>query len=79
MDVYRAETREILRRFFFRRITHQECVAGLDAALAGVFPRLTVADLPAMQFEVDANHQRVAAEQRLRQPSLRPPLPKKFD
>lgn len=64
MEVYKAEAEEILRRFSARRITHQECVAGLDAALAGIFPRLTAADLAAAQFEVEADHQRVAAELR---------------
>ena len=79
MEVYKAESQEILRRFVARRITHQECVAALDAALAGVFPRLTVADLAAVQFEVEANHRKVAAELRRRQPPPPDPIPQQVN
>ena len=71
MEVYKAETQEILRRFVTGRIAHQECVAALDAALAGVFLKLTATDLLAVQFEVEANNRKVAAEVMRREPPPR--------
>ena len=68
MEVYKAEAREIIRRFVERQITHQQCVAALDIALAGVFPRLTVADLATIQAEHDTNYQKIEAELKRRMP-----------
>ena len=35
MEVYKSETKEILRRFVEREIDFPECIAALDAALSG--------------------------------------------
>lgn len=36
----------MIRRFLARRITFSECIAALDAALAGLIPGLTGEELP---------------------------------
>jgi hypothetical protein len=38
MEVYKQETREMIRRFMLRQLSFPNCIAGLDAALAGVLP-----------------------------------------
>ena len=40
MEVYKRETREVIRRFRHHQLSFPKCIAGLDAALAGVLPRL---------------------------------------
>jgi hypothetical protein len=40
VEVYEAETREIIRRYLIEQIGYQDCVAALDAALAGLLPYL---------------------------------------
>ena len=39
-EVYKSETQEIIRRFLARRLSFPDCIAALDAALAGLVPRL---------------------------------------
>ena len=54
MEVYKSETREVIKRFLARRLTFGECVAALDAALADLTPRLTddqIAPLRALMLE----------------------------
>jgi hypothetical protein len=41
MEVYERETEEVIRRFLDRRTGFPECIAALDAALAGLIPILT--------------------------------------
>jgi hypothetical protein len=38
MEVYKHQTEEIIRRFLKGRISFPECIAALDAALAGFMP-----------------------------------------
>ena len=38
MEVYKRETEEIIRRFLKRQLSFPDCVAALDAALAGLLP-----------------------------------------
>lgn len=45
MEVYRSETREILKRFSEHRISRAECVDALDCALLAAVPHLAPADL----------------------------------
>lgn len=49
MELYRDETREILKRFFEDRISRPECIDALDCALLAAIPHLNPADLPAVQ------------------------------
>jgi hypothetical protein len=46
MKVYKAETREIVRRFLARKVSFPNCIAALDAALAALIRRpLTAAQM----------------------------------
>jgi hypothetical protein len=40
MEVYKQETREVIRRFLARRLSFPDCIAALDAALAGLVPKV---------------------------------------
>jgi hypothetical protein len=62
MEVYRAESREILRRFVQRKIDERQCVSGLDAALAGVIPTLKPSDIPTLREIMRANHEEFQLE-----------------
>ena len=67
MEVFRSETREVLRRFLRRRLSFPECIATLDAALAGVLPRLQPSDLPALREAMLANNDIVMEEMERRE------------
>jgi len=62
MEVYKSETREVLSRFLSRRITFPGCIAALDAALAGLLPRLRPEELPALRELMLANNDIVMKE-----------------
>src|SRR4029079_376358 len=49
MEVYKSETKEVLSRFLGRRLSFPACIAALDAALAGLLPRLRPDELPALR------------------------------
>lgn len=57
MEVYKAETKEILRRYLEEQITYPASVAALDAALAGVLPRMRPENLEEVQSIVRANNE----------------------
>ena len=62
MEVYKSETREVLNRFLSRRISFPACIAALDAALAGLLPRLRPEELPALRELMLANNETVMKE-----------------
>jgi hypothetical protein len=62
MEVYKSETKEVLSRFLGRRLSFPDCIAALDAALAGLLPRLRPEELPALRELVLANNAVVMAE-----------------
>ena len=62
MEVYECETREVIKRFLTRRISLAECVAALDAALAGLVPRLTCEQLPRLQTLLVTHNETVMEE-----------------
>ena len=66
MEVYKSETREVLSRFLSRRITFPGCIAALDAALAGLLPRLRPEELPALRELMLANNEVVMKEMQRR-------------
>lgn len=66
MEVYKSETREVLSRFLSRRITFPGCIAALDAALAGLLPRLRPEELPALRELMLANNEVVMEEMQRR-------------
>lgn len=73
MEVYKAETAEVLRRFLSRQLSYAECIAALDAALAGVMPRLKPAELNALRALVSANNETVKKEMNRRKREKRKP------
>lgn len=62
MEVYKSETREVLNRFRGHRLTFPACIAALDAALAGLLPRLRPDELPALRELMMANNDIVMQE-----------------
>jgi len=68
MEVYERETAEVIRRFLDRRISFPECIAALDAALAGVIPHLTGEQLPRLRMVMRANSETVMQEMARRGP-----------
>lgn len=62
MEVYKTETREVLDRFLGRRLSFPACIAALDAALAGLLPRLRSEELPALRELMLANNAVVMTE-----------------
>jgi hypothetical protein len=71
MEVYKSESREIIRRFLARRLTFAQCIAGLDAALAGVSV-LTSEELAELRGAMLTNNEIVMREMaRRRVPRVR--------
>jgi hypothetical protein len=62
MEVYKSETRDIVRRFLARKLSFSECIAALDAAFARLMPRLQSKDIPALRIEMLANNEAVMKE-----------------
>jgi hypothetical protein len=62
MDVYKRETEELMRRFLDGRMTHSECIAAMDAALAAVIPGMKEADLEKVQNIVSESQRAIAEE-----------------
>jgi hypothetical protein len=62
MEVYKRETEEIIKRFLDRRIGFHECMIALDAAVAGLIPKMTPEELEAVKVQMAANHAIVMEE-----------------
>jgi hypothetical protein len=62
MQVYKSETQEVLSRFLHHRLKFPDCIAALDAALAGVIPKLKPEQLPELRAIMLANNERVVKE-----------------
>ena len=62
MEVYERQTKEVINRFLGHRLTFPECIAALDAALAGLVPRLGEVQLPALRALMMANNEVVMKE-----------------
>ena len=75
MEVYKIETREIIRRFLADRLSFADCVATLDAALADLIPRLHKEDLAELRTVMLFNNATVMEEMERRGPV--PDSPKK--
>jgi hypothetical protein len=73
MQVYKSETREILRRYQAGQISRHHCIAALDAAAAGLVPYLKADDFPEAAGLISANTATLAEEtKRRREASLAP-------
>ena len=75
MEVYKSETKEVLSRFLSRRLSFPDCIAALDAALAGLLPRLRPEELPALRELMLANNAIVMKEMERRGPRKKAKAP----
>ena len=71
MEVYKNETREVIKRFRDHRLNYRECICSLDAAVAALIPRIQCEELPVLRELMALNREMVMAECRRR---TRPPL-----
>jgi hypothetical protein len=62
MEVYKRETSEIIRRFLSRKLSFPDCIAALDAALAGLTPKLRGEKLPQVRSIMLTNNETVMKE-----------------
>jgi hypothetical protein len=62
MEVYKSETQEIIRRFLARKLNFPNCIAALDAVLAGLVPRLQDGQIPTLRALMLANNETVMKE-----------------
>jgi hypothetical protein len=60
MEVYERETEEVIKRFLDRRLSFPDCIAALDAALAGLIPTLTGEQIARLRIVMLANNEIVA-------------------
>jgi hypothetical protein len=62
VEVYKAETREVIRRFLAHRLSYRDCIAALDAAHAGLVGKLTGQELTELLALMLANNEIVMKE-----------------
>lgn len=72
VEVYKRETREIIRHFLLCQLSFPNTIAALDAALAGVLPRLKPEQLNELRTVMLANNETVMAEMARRNEKLPP-------
>ncbi len=68
MEVYKRETREVIKRFLGHRISFPACVAALDAAFADLMPRLTSDQFAPLRALILENNNMVMKEMERRGP-----------
>jgi CRP-like cAMP-binding protein len=68
MEVYKRETREVIKRFLGHRISFPACVAALDAAFADLLPRLTGEQFAPLRALILENNNIVMKEMERRGP-----------
>jgi len=66
VEVYKRETREIIRRFLSRQLSFPNSIAALDAALAGLMPRLQPEQIDEVRAVMLANNDIVMTEMQRR-------------
>ena len=74
MEVYKGETREVIRRFLAGQLTFPACIAALDAALAGLIPHLPADQLEELRSVMAANNAVVMQEMKRRSAASHPPV-----
>jgi len=62
MEVYKRETEEIIRRCKNGKLSFPDCMAALDAALAGTIPDLTAAEIDDLRAVMMSNNETVMSE-----------------
>ncbi len=68
MEVYKSETREVIRRFLAHRISFPDCIAALDSALADLTTRMTGEQLAPIRALMMENNEVVMKEMARRGP-----------
>jgi CRP/FNR family cyclic AMP-dependent transcriptional regulator len=68
MEVFKRETREIIKRFFDHRLSLHECLDALDAALSDLAPRLTDEQIDSLRPLILENNNIVMKEMERRGP-----------
>ncbi len=68
MEVYRTETRKVIKRFLNHRLSFRECMAALDTALADLTSRLTVEQIAPLRALILENNDIVMKEMERRGP-----------
>jgi hypothetical protein len=69
MEIYKRQTREIIKRFLTHRLSFPNCIAALDAALADFIPRLDREQLDELRARMLENNEIVMKEMERRGPS----------
>lgn len=72
MQVYVNETREVVRRFLYRQLSFPNCIAALDAALAGLLPRMHPEQLDDVRAVMLSNNETVMREMERRRVLVSP-------
>ena len=62
MEEYKSQTARTVNRFLRRQLSFANCIASLDAALAGLIPRWRSDDLDVLRAVMLANNERVMKE-----------------
>jgi hypothetical protein len=62
MELYKHETEIVVNRFLRYRISFPKCIAALDAALAGLVPRLTAEQIAPLRAIMLVNNETVMTE-----------------
>src|ERR1700692_3214355 len=75
MEVYKSETREVIKRFLNHKLSFPDCVSALDAALANLTPRLTDEQFAPLRILMLENNDMVMKEMERRGP---PPFDSKL-
>ena len=68
MEVYKSETREVIKRFLSRRLSFDDCIAALDAALADLTSRATGEQIASLRALILENNDIVMKEMERRGP-----------
>jgi hypothetical protein len=69
MEVYKTETRKVIKRFLRNHLSFDHCIQALDAALGRLIPRMNQEDFPALRALMLANNEIVMSEMERRTPT----------
>ncbi len=68
MEVYKSETERAIKRFLNHKLSFDECIAALDAALADLTSRLTAEQIAPLRALILENNDIVMKEMERRGP-----------
>ena len=72
MEVYKTETRKVMKRFLHYHLSFNACIHALDAALSGFIPRMQQEDIPELRTLILANHETMMKEMERRREMAEP-------